>query len=44
MQDILVAIIVAVAAIVLTTRIWQAIRRRCRPSDKDGCGKCGKCG
>lgn len=45
MQDIVVAVIVAIAAVVLATKIWQAIRRRCRPQDtQGGCGKCGKCG
>lgn len=44
MQDVVVALIVAVAVAVLAAKSWRAAQRRCRPKGKDGCDKCCKCG
>jgi hypothetical protein len=44
MQEIVVALVVAVAAAVLALKVVRAVIRRCRPQGKDGCGKCCKCG
>ena len=44
MQDAIAAAVVALAVALLTAKGWRAIQRRCRPQDKNGCDKCGKCG
>lgn len=47
MQEIVVAVIVAVATSVLAVKIGRTVLRRCRPKgrdDQNGCGKCCKCG
>lgn len=44
MQDIIAALVVALAVVLLAAKGWRAIQRRRRPKGKNGCDKCCKCG